>query len=47
LETTEDADILELCIRGFKDCATIAAHYRLSNVFDNLIVCVLNFSNLQ
>lgn len=45
-ETTEDSDVLDMCTRGFMDCAKIAAHYRLSDVFDNLVISLCKFTDV-
>jgi brefeldin A-resistance guanine nucleotide exchange factor 1 len=46
LENTEDVDVLEMSVRGFLDSARIAAHYRLSNVFDNLVITLCKFTQM-
>ncbi|XP_035213232.1 Golgi-specific brefeldin A-resistance guanine nucleotide exchange factor 1-like isoform X2 [Stegodyphus dumicola] len=38
--------IIEKTINGFRKCAMIAAHYGMSDVFDNLIISLCKFSTL-
>ncbi|KAL0481229.1 ArfGEF [Acrasis kona] len=46
LENTEDVDVLEMSVKGFLDSAGIAAHYKLSNVFDNLVITLCKFTRI-
>lgn len=39
--------ILQKAITGFRKCATIAAHYGFSDVFDNLIISLCKFTTLS
>ena len=40
------AEMIERSINGFQRCATIAAHYRMSDVLDNIILSLCKFSTL-
>lgn len=42
-----DENILQKAITGFRKCATIAAHYGFSDVFDNLIISLCKFTTLS
>ena len=43
-ESTEDFENVENLKTGFIDCSKIAAHYKLTDVFDNLVVsCSIDF----
>ena len=43
---TGAAEMIERSINGFQRCATIAAHYRMSDVLDNIILSLCKFSTL-
>ena len=45
-DTALEDDITEKTITGFYKCASISAHYGLSDVFDNLIISLCNFTGL-
>ncbi|XP_054719595.1 Golgi-specific brefeldin A-resistance guanine nucleotide exchange factor 1-like [Uloborus diversus] len=45
-DKSSDTVIIEKTISGFKKCAMIAAHYGMSDVFDNLIISLCKFSTL-
>ena len=40
-------DMIERTMNGFQRCAAIAAHYRMSDVIDNLIMSLAKFTTLQ
>ncbi|XP_028983448.1 Golgi-specific brefeldin A-resistance guanine nucleotide exchange factor 1 isoform X2 [Betta splendens] len=42
-----DDSIIQKSIIGFRKCAMIAAHYGLSDVFDNLIISLCKFTTLS
>ncbi|XP_055083101.1 Golgi-specific brefeldin A-resistance guanine nucleotide exchange factor 1 [Periophthalmus magnuspinnatus] len=42
-----DESILQKALTGFRKCATIAAHYGFSDVFDNLIISLCKFTTLS
>ncbi|KAK7901666.1 hypothetical protein WMY93_018435 [Mugilogobius chulae] len=42
-----EENILQKAISGFRKCATIAAHYGFSDVFDNLIISLCKFTTLS
>ncbi|CAL9688281.1 unnamed protein product [Knipowitschia caucasica] len=42
-----EQNILQKAITGFRKCATIAAHYGFSDVFDNLIISLCKFTTLS
>jgi golgi-specific brefeldin A-resistance guanine nucleotide exchange factor 1 len=44
-ETTEDFENIESLKQGFVDCSKIAAQYKLSDVFDNLVVRFVSLLN--
>eukprot|EP01080_Neovahlkampfia_damariscottae_P008225 gene8225-50_t len=44
-ETTEDFENIENLKTGFVDCSKIAAQYKLSDVFDNLVISLCKFTN--
>ena len=39
--------MIEKCLSGFSRFASVAAHYRMSDVIDNLVVSLSKFSGLQ
>ncbi|TKR64527.1 hypothetical protein L596_025041 [Steinernema carpocapsae] len=46
-EKSEQDQILMKALNGFRKCAAIAAHYGMSDVFDNLVICLCKFSTLM
>ncbi|CAG7832914.1 unnamed protein product [Allacma fusca] len=44
-KTTEQA-IITKCLAAFRKCATISAHYSMSDVFDNLVISLCKFTTL-
>ena len=38
--------VIEKAIQGFNKCARIAAHYYMSDVFDNLVISLCKFTTL-
>ncbi|XP_015907017.1 Golgi-specific brefeldin A-resistance guanine nucleotide exchange factor 1 isoform X3 [Parasteatoda tepidariorum] len=42
-----EPSIMDKTVKGFKKCAMIAAHYGMSDVFDNLIISLCKFSTLM
>ena len=40
-------DMIERTMNGFQRCAAIAAHYRMSDVVDNLVMSLAKFTTLQ
>ena len=38
--------VIDKSIQGFHKCAKIAAHYFMSDVFDNLVISLCKFTNL-
>lgn len=44
-KTTDDV-LISKTLTGFRKCATIAAHYGMSDVFDNLIISLIKFTTL-
>ena len=40
-------DMIERTMTGFQRCAAIAAHYRMSDVVDNLVISLAKFTTLQ
>ena len=40
-------DVIDRTIKGFQKCAGIAAHYRMSDVVDNLVISLAKFTTLQ
>ncbi|KAK6628289.1 hypothetical protein RUM43_002101 [Polyplax serrata] len=45
-DKSNDVTIYQKAVLGFRKCATISAHYSMSNDFDNLIVSLCKFTNL-
>lgn len=45
-DIAEDKNIVQKAISGFSKCASIAAHYELTEVFDNLIISLCKFTTL-
>lgn len=45
-DKSSDPAIYQKAISGFRKCATISAHYGMSNDFDNLIVSLCKFTTL-
>ncbi|XP_055952129.1 Golgi-specific brefeldin A-resistance guanine nucleotide exchange factor 1-like isoform X1 [Argiope bruennichi] len=45
-DKTSESSVIDKAIYGFKKCAMIAAHYGMSDVFDNLIISLCKFSTL-
>eukprot|EP00118_Oscarella_pearsei_P026459 m.309936 g.309936 ORF g.309936 m.309936 type:complete len:1642 (+) comp48637_c0_seq1:73-4998(+) len=41
-----DDAVLQKAVNGFKSCASVSAHYGLSDVFDNLVISLCKFTNL-
>lgn len=39
--------VIEKSVNGFKKCAQIAAHYTMSDVFDNIVISLCKFTNLS
>ncbi|GFS40758.1 golgi-specific brefeldin A-resistance guanine nucleotide exchange factor 1 [Nephila pilipes] len=46
-DKSSDSSVIDKTIYGFKKCAMIAAHYGMSDVFDNLIISLCKFSTLM
>ena len=44
--TENQAEMIERSLNGFQRCACIAAHYRMSDVLDNIILSLCKFSTL-
>ena len=45
-DTALDDDVTGKAIAGFHKCASVSAHYGLSDVFDNLIISLCKFTGL-
>ncbi|ODN01253.1 Golgi-specific brefeldin A-resistance guanine nucleotide exchange factor 1 [Orchesella cincta] len=45
-DKTLDTLIITKSLNGFKKCATISAHYGMSDVFDNLVISLCKFTTL-
>jgi hypothetical protein len=45
--TSSDDQMVEKCLSGFSRFASVAAHYRMSDVIDNMVVSLSKFSGLQ
>ena len=45
-DTALDDDVTGKAISGFHKCASVSAHYGLSDVFDNLIISLCKFTGL-
>lgn len=45
-DKTQDTVIIQRSLNGFKKCATISAHYGMSDVFDNLVISLCKFTTL-
>lgn len=45
-DKTTDTIIVQKSLNGFKKCATISAHYGMSDVFDNLVISLCKFTTL-
>lgn len=45
-DKSQDPQILTKSLSGFKKCATISAHYGMSDVFDNLVISLCKFTQL-
>ncbi len=41
-----DPDVIRRALNGFQRCAMIAAHYHMSDVFDNLVISLCKFTTL-
>lgn len=39
--------VIQKTINGFRKCAQIAAHYMMSDVFDNIVISLCKFTNLN
>lgn len=46
-DKSSDSVVIDKTIGGYKKCAMIAAHYGMSDVFDNLIISLCKFSTLM
>uniref|UniRef100_A0A914VU46 SEC7 domain-containing protein n=2 Tax=Plectus sambesii TaxID=2011161 RepID=A0A914VU46_9BILA len=46
-DKSEQDSILQKALSGYRKCAAIAAHYGMSDVFDNLIISLCKFSTLM
>jgi brefeldin A-resistance guanine nucleotide exchange factor 1 len=44
---TTGTDMIEKSLYGFQRCAFIASHYRMTNVFDHIIISLSKFTTLQ
>ena len=44
---TTGTDMIEKSLQGFKRCAFIASQYRMTNVFDHIIISLSKFTTLQ
>uniref|UniRef100_A0A0K0G494 SEC7 domain-containing protein n=1 Tax=Strongyloides venezuelensis TaxID=75913 RepID=A0A0K0G494_STRVS len=45
-DKSEEESIMSKSLNGYRKCASIAAHYGMSDVFDNLIIHLCKFSTL-
>ena len=45
-DKTSSEAVIAKCLTGFRKCATIAAHYGMSDVFDNLVISLSKFTSL-
>ncbi|GIY37714.1 golgi-specific brefeldin A-resistance guanine nucleotide exchange factor 1 [Caerostris darwini] len=45
-DKSSESSVIDKTLYGFKKCAMIAAHYGMSDVFDNLIISLCKFSTL-
>ena len=45
-DKSQEKAVIERAVQGFQRCAMIAAHYRMSDVFDNLIISICKFTTL-
>eukprot|EP00731_Ephydatia_muelleri_P005725 Em0002g1901a len=45
-DIAEDKNIVQKAIGGFSKCASIAAHYEVTEVFDNLVISLCKFTTL-
>ena len=45
-DKTTDSVVISKCLAGFRKCATISAHYGMSDVFDNLVISLCKFTTL-
>lgn len=41
-----ELSVIQKTINGFRKCAQIAAHYSMSDVFDNIVISLCKFTNL-
>lgn len=41
-----ELSVIQKTINGFRKCAQIAAHYMMSDVFDNIVISLCKFTNL-
>ncbi|KHN78013.1 Golgi-specific brefeldin A-resistance guanine nucleotide exchange factor 1 [Toxocara canis] len=46
-DKSDQESILQKSLNGYRKCASIAAHYGMSDVFDNLIIHLCKFSTLM
>ena len=46
-DKSSDKAVIQRALHGFQRCATIAAHYHMSDVFDNLIISLCKFTTLM
>ncbi len=46
-DKSDDRDVVRRALNGFQRCAMIAAHYHMSDVFDNLVISLCKFSTLM
>lgn len=45
-DKSSDENIIQTAISGYRKCALIAAHYSMSDVFDNLVISLCKFTTL-
>jgi len=45
-DNAEEKSIVQKALQGFSQCASVAAHYELREVFDNLIISLCKFTSL-
>ncbi len=45
-DKTSDSNVITKSLTGFRKCATISAHYGMSDVFDNLVISLCKFTTL-
>jgi hypothetical protein len=46
-DTAQNENVVQKAIGGFKQCAWLAAHFGLSDVFDKMVITLSNFTGLM